>query len=76
MPPGDHIVDVIRRVHAKFHEFRMHRGGDMNLSSFSFSEFCTLEEQGLGRIANMKDVVLYERIPTKFVSYFSQLYFI
>jgi hypothetical protein len=54
----------------------MHRGGDMNLSSFSFSEFCTLEEQGLGRIANMKDVVLYERIPTKFVSYFSQLYFI
>jgi hypothetical protein len=43
-PLGEHIIDVIKRVHDKFHEFRMHRGGDMNLSSFLFSEFCTLEE--------------------------------
>jgi hypothetical protein len=59
-----------------FYEFRKHRGGDTNLSSFSFSEFCTLEECELGRIAYMKDVVLYEVVPTKFDSYFSDLYFI
>jgi hypothetical protein len=41
---GEHICDYMRSVHAKFDEFRKHRGGDMNLSSFSFSEFCTLEE--------------------------------
>jgi hypothetical protein len=62
--------------HAMFYEFRKHRGGDTNLSSFSFSEFCTLEECELGRIAYMKDVVLYEMVPTKFDSYFSDLYFI
>jgi hypothetical protein len=39
-----HFIDVIRRVHAKFPEFRMHRGGDMNLSLFLFSEFCVLKE--------------------------------
>jgi hypothetical protein len=60
----------------KFHEFKKHRGGDTNLSSFSFSEFCTLEEQELGRIDYMKDVVLYEGIPTKLNSYFYDLYFI
>jgi hypothetical protein len=48
----------------------------MNLSSFSFYEFCILEEQELWRIAYMKDVVLYEVVPTKFDSYFSDLYFI
>jgi hypothetical protein len=63
-------------VHVKFHDFIKHRGGDMNLSLFSFSEFCILEELELGRIAHIKDVVLYEGIPIKFVSYFSQLYFI
>jgi hypothetical protein len=76
MSLDDHIIDVIWRVYAKFHEFRMHRDGDMNLSSFSFSEFCTLEEQELGRIGYMKDVILYEGMPTNFVSYFWQLYFI
>jgi hypothetical protein len=45
MSLGEHIIDVIWREHVKFHEFRMHRSGDMNLSSFSFSEFCTLEKQ-------------------------------
>jgi hypothetical protein len=58
-------------MHAKFHEFRNHRDEDMNLSLFSFSEFCTLEEQELGRIVYMKDVVLYEAVLTKFDSYFS-----
>jgi hypothetical protein len=48
----------------------------MNLSSFSFYEFCILEEQELWRIAYMKDEVLYEVVPTKFDSYFSDLYFI
>jgi hypothetical protein len=42
----------------------------MNLSSFSFSEFCTLEEQKLERITYMKDVVLYAGFPTKLNSYF------
>jgi hypothetical protein len=69
-PLAGHIRDDMRSVHAKFHESRMHRGGDTNLFSFSFLEFCTLEEQELGRIAYMKDVVLYETVPTKFVSSF------
>jgi hypothetical protein len=51
MPLGEQIRDDIWTLHAKFHKFRKHRGGDTNLSSFSFSEFCTLEEQELGRIA-------------------------
>jgi hypothetical protein len=76
MPLGEHIIDVIRRVHAKFHEFRMHRGGDMNLSWFLFSEFCILKEQELGRTDYMKDVVLYDEIPIKFILYFCELYFI
>jgi hypothetical protein len=42
----------------------------MNLSLFSFYEFCTLKEQELGRIAYMKDVVTDEGIPTKLNSYF------
>jgi hypothetical protein len=70
MPLAEHILDVIRRVHAKYHEFRRHRGGGTDLSSFSFSEFCTLEEPELSRTYYMKDVVLYEAIPTKFVSSF------
>jgi hypothetical protein len=66
---GKQIRDDIWSLHAKFHEFKKHRGGDTNLSSFSISEFCTLEEQELGRNAYMKDVVLYESVPTKFLSY-------
>jgi hypothetical protein len=68
-----------------FVNLEKHRGGDMNLSSFSFSKFCTLEEQELERIGYMKDLknrvdlknrALYESVPTKFDSYFSDLYFI
>jgi hypothetical protein len=70
------IRDDIWSSHAKFHEFNIHRDEDMNLSLFSFYEFCTLKEQELGRIAYMKDVVTDERIPTKLNSYFSDLYFI
>jgi hypothetical protein len=76
VPLGYHIRDYMGSVHAKFHKFIKHRGGDTNLSSFSLSEFCTLEEQELGRIAYMKDVVLYEGIPTKFILYIYGLYFI
>jgi hypothetical protein len=70
MPFGKKIRDDIWSLHAKFHECKKHRGGNTNLFSFSFSEFCTLEEQELRRIAYMKDVVLYESVPTKFDSYF------
>jgi hypothetical protein len=62
---------TLSRVHDKFDEFRLHRGEDMNLSLIEFSEFCTLEEQELRRTYYMKDVVLYEEIHTKFISYFS-----
>jgi hypothetical protein len=44
MPLGEQTRDDIWSLHAKFHEFRKHRDEDMNLSLFSFSEFCTLEE--------------------------------
>jgi hypothetical protein len=42
-----------------------------------FFEFFTLEEHELERISYIKDIVLYEGISTKFVSYFlSFIYFI
>jgi hypothetical protein len=41
-------MDDIRRSHVMFQEFIMYRDEDMNLSLFSFYEFCTLEEQELG----------------------------
>jgi hypothetical protein len=66
---GENIRCGMRSMHTKFKKFMKYRGGDMNLSSFSFSEFCTLEEQKLARIAYMKDVVLYEGIPIKFILY-------
>jgi hypothetical protein len=34
MPLGEHIRDVTRSVHAKFHEFIIHRDADMNISLF------------------------------------------
>jgi hypothetical protein len=40
---------------------------------FSFSEICRLNEQEL---TYMKDVSLYEVVPTKFISLFLELYFI
>jgi hypothetical protein len=43
----------------------MHIKGDMNLSLFSFSEFCILEKQEVRGTDYMKDVVLYEGIPAK-----------
>jgi hypothetical protein len=76
MPLGEHIRDGMKRVHAKFHEFSMHRDTDMNLSLFLFSEFCTLEEQELSRFDYIKDVVLDKGNPTKLNLYFSELYFI
>jgi hypothetical protein len=40
MPLGEHIRDDMRSEHAKFYEFSMHKKGYINLSLFSFSEFC------------------------------------
>jgi hypothetical protein len=42
MPLDEKIRDDIWSSHAKFHEFIMLRDEDMNLSLFSFYEFCTL----------------------------------
>jgi hypothetical protein len=76
MPLGYHIRNEMRNMHAKFHEFGMHRNKDMNLSLFSFPKFCTLDKQELRRFEYMKSVVLDEAVPTKFNLYFSGLYFI
>jgi hypothetical protein len=42
MSLDEKIRNDIRSSHAKFQEFIMHRDEDMNLSLFSFYEFCTL----------------------------------
>jgi hypothetical protein len=76
MPLGEKIKDDIWNMHAKCHEFSLHRNGDINLSLSSFFEFCTLEEQDLMRFDCMKDVVLDNGIPSKFISYISELYFL
>jgi hypothetical protein len=66
----------MKSLHANVYEFSMHIKEEMNLSLFSFSEFCTLKEQELSRIAYMKDRVLYEAVPIKFVSSILELYYI
>jgi hypothetical protein len=73
MPLDEHIWNEMRNLHARFHEFSIHKNEDMNLSLFSFLEFCTLDEQELRRFYYMKDVVLDEWIPTNLTSYFSDL---
>jgi hexokinase len=70
MPLGEIIRNEMRNVNTKWHEFNMHRNEYTNLYLFSFSKFCTLEEQELKRFDYMKDVVLDEGIPTKFTLYF------
>jgi hypothetical protein len=42
MPLGEMVRDDMRSVHDKFHEFSMHKKGDINLSLISFSEICTM----------------------------------
>jgi hypothetical protein len=69
----EHMRDVIRIVHAKFHEFNMHRDEYMNLSLFLFYEICRLAEQEFSRFDYMKDEVLDEGIPTNLTSCFSDL---
>jgi hypothetical protein len=56
-----------------FYEFIMHRNGDIDLSLLSFSKIHRLNEQELRITSYMKDVVLYEGIIAKFISYFSEL---
>jgi hypothetical protein len=74
------LVELFRNdmksLHAKFGEFSMHRNEDIILSLFSVPEFCTLDDQKLRIFDYMKDVVLREAVPTKFNSYFSDLWFI
>jgi hypothetical protein len=72
VPLGEILRNDIKRIHAKFYEFSMHRKGDIDLSLLSFSEICRLNEQELRIASSMKDVVLYEEISTKFISYFSE----
>jgi hypothetical protein len=69
MPLGVHMNDM-RRTHTKFHEFSMHRNVDVNLSLFSFPEFCTLDEHELMRFDYRKDVVLDGTVLIKFTPYF------
>jgi hypothetical protein len=73
MPLDGKIKDDIWSSHAKFQEFIMYRDEDMNLSLFSFYEFCTQEEQELVRISYMIDAV---RDSNKIKFIFSDLYFI
>jgi hypothetical protein len=73
MPLDEKIKDDIWSSHAKFQEFIMYRDEDMNLSLFSFYEFCTQEEQELVRISYMIDAV---RDSNKIKFIFSDLYFI
>jgi hypothetical protein len=54
----------MRRMHAKFYEFIMHRR-DIDLSLLSFSKICRLNEHELRITSYMKDVVLYKGILTK-----------
>jgi hypothetical protein len=42
MPLGELFRNDMRRMHAKFNEFSMHRKGDINLSLFFFSKICTM----------------------------------
>jgi hypothetical protein len=44
MSLGEHIRDHMRSIHAKFHEFGIHRKVGMNLSLFSFYEIYTIGE--------------------------------
>jgi hypothetical protein len=54
---GDLMGNDMKSLHAKFCEFTIHIKGDMNLSLFLFSEFCTLGKQELRIFDYMKDVV-------------------
>jgi hypothetical protein len=73
IPCGYLFSNDMGSMHDKFYKFSMHRKGDIDLSLFSFSEICRLKEQEIRRTYSMKDVVLYEGIPTKFTSYFLEL---
>jgi hypothetical protein len=73
VPLGELLSNDMRSMHAKFYEFIMHIKGDIDLSLLSFSKICRLNDQELRITSYMKDVVLYEGILAKFISYFSEL---
>jgi hypothetical protein len=47
VPLGELLRNDMRSMQAKFYEFIMHRKGDIDLSLFSFSKICRLNEQEL-----------------------------
>jgi hypothetical protein len=73
VPLDELLSNDMRSMHAKFYEFIMHIKGDIDLSLLSFSKICRLNDQELRIISYMKDVVLYEGILAKFISYFLEL---
>jgi hypothetical protein len=73
VPLGHLFRNDMGSMSVKFNEFSMHRKWDIDLSLFLFSEICRLKEQELRKTSYMKDVVMYEGIPTKFISYFFDL---
>jgi hypothetical protein len=73
IPLGEILRNDMRSMHVKFYEFIMHIKRDIDLSLFSFSKLCRLNEKELRITSYMKDVVLYEGILAKFISYFSEL---
>jgi hypothetical protein len=76
VPLCDSFTNDMRSIHAKFYEFIMLIKGDIHLSLLSFSKICRLNNQELRINSNMKDVVLYEWISTKFISYFQRYNFL
>jgi hypothetical protein len=73
IPLGEILRNDMRSMHVKFYEFIMHIKRDIDLSLLSFSKLCRLNEKELRITSYMKDVVLYEGILAKFISYFSEL---
>jgi hypothetical protein len=73
IPLGEILRNDMRSMHVKFYEFIMHIKRDIDLSLLSFSKLCRLNEKELRITLYMKDVVLYEGILAKFISYFSEL---
>jgi hypothetical protein len=70
MPLGGLISNDMWSMNPTFYEFSMHMQGDIDLSLLSFYEICRLNEHELRITSYMKDVVIYEVISTKFISYF------
>jgi hypothetical protein len=73
VPFGEILRNDMGSIHVKFYEFIMHIKEDIDLLFLSFFKICRLNEQELRITSYMKDVVLYEQEPTKFISSFLEL---